>query len=275
MPQPTDADYEDFTGPTFEETIQSKPSYNEPGYGDKPREVDPLTPEQEQFIAKYWRCEIASLASVDRGIGDLVDRLDDLGELNETIVVFGSDNGFFHGEHRYPRGKGDIYREAMEVPLAVRIPPSVLGEQAVDSVGSTVTQLDLTATLLELGGADPCNGSKCRRLDGRSFAPLLRGDSSSWWGKRAVLFELGKSRCRLKVGVRTKRHTYVQRAPECDEGEKDAELYNRIQDPFELKNLARREKKAARRLARLTEDLRRCSGVEGRDPKALGATFCR
>jgi hypothetical protein len=162
----------------------------------------------------------------------------------------------------------------MEVPLAVRIAQNVLGEPAADSVASTVTQLDLTATLMELSGADPCATEfRCRRLDGRSFEPLLRGDSSSWWRKRAVLFELGK-RCRLKVGVRTKRHTYVQRAPECD-GPKDAELYNRIKDPFEVRSLARREEMTVRRLARRTAELRQCSGVKGRDPKSFGKTFCR
>jgi arylsulfatase A-like enzyme len=271
MPQPTKTDYEAFEGPQFS-VIGSKPSFNERDISDKTRELPRIDRQTRLRLRRYWRCEVSSLAAVDRGIGRIVDRLEALGELDNTVIVFGSDNGFLHGEHRDVKGKGDIFREQMEVPLAMRVPAAVLGASAVAKVERTVTQLDLTATLLELAGTDPClAGRGCRRMDGRSFARLLRGDDPRWARDRKILFELD-NRC-TQIGVRTKRYTYSQIEPACGGG--DVQLYDRSHDPFELRNVAKRKPQLVEDLRRTTLRLVRCSGASGRDEKQAGAPFCR
>ncbi|MDQ3572792.1 MAG: sulfatase-like hydrolase/transferase [Actinomycetota bacterium] len=271
MPQPTKADFEGFAGPRFS-VIGSKPSFNERDISDKPRDLPRIDGETRQRLRRYWRCEVSSLAAVDRGVGRIVDRLEALGELDNTILVFSSDNGFLHGEHRDVKGKGDIFREQMEVPLAVRVPASLLGSPPAPAVGRTVTQLDLTATLLDLAGADPClAGRGCRRMDGRSLIKLLRGEDPRWARDRKILFELD-NRC-TQIGVRTKRHTYSQIEPACGGG--DVQLYDRTRDPYELRNVARRKPQLVEDLRRTTLRLVRCSGASGRDEKQAGAPFCR
>jgi arylsulfatase A-like enzyme len=273
-PQPTAEDYLEFDGPSFDEV--RSPSFNEGDISDKPWRIGRfprLSAERVDAIQNRWRCAVAALASVDRGVGRVMDALQETGQLGETVVVFGSDNGVFYGEHRIPGGKAEAYDEAWRVPLAIRAPAGVLGGSATGVVPQLVTQQDLTATLLELAGAEPCaSASKCRRLDGRSFAALLRGDTAEW-PRRKVLFELWPECGRKEVGIRTDRYVYSQTAPEC--GDTVGELYDRRQDPFERENLVNERPDVAARLLGVAEKQRTCTGVQGRDERRKGFPFCR
>jgi N-acetylglucosamine-6-sulfatase len=272
--QPTAEDYLAFNGPSFAEV--RSPSFNEADISDKPpriRRRPRLMADQVAVIRNRWQCAVAALASVDRGVDRVLDALQQTGELNNTVVVFGSDNGMFFGEHRLRAGKGEVYDEAWRVPFAMRVPVGVLGGPATGTVSELVTQQDLAATLLELADATPCiSPSKCRRLDGRSFADLLRGDADDW-PTRKILYELWPACDRKALGVRTDRYAYVQRAPECGGGAE--ELYDRYSDPFELRNLAEARPSVAKRLFRLAKKQRRCTGVAGRDEPLERGPFCR
>jgi arylsulfatase A-like enzyme len=272
--QPTAEDYRAFDGPSFSKV--RSPSFNEADTSDKPqrvRRLPRLSDEQIAHIHRRWRCTVAALASVDRGVGRVMSALRDTGQLDDTVLVFGSDNGLLFGEHRIPGGKSEAYDEVWRVPFAMRVPPGALGSPAVGKVSELVTQQDLTATVLELAGAEPCiSALNCRRLDGRSFASLLRGDTGAW-PRRKILYELHPECGRKALGVRTSRYVYVQRAPECGGGAR--ELYDRRRDPFELENLAKKRRGLARQLQRVAKRQRRCTGVEGRDDPLGELPFCR
>ena len=263
-PQPTAEDYLAFDGPSFAKV--RSPSFDEADISDKPARIkrhEPLTREQVETIHNRWRCTVAAMASVDRGVERVMDALQETGQLDDTIVVYGSDNGVFFGEHRIVQGKSEPYDEAWRVPFAIRAPAGVLGGAAAGAVQEIVTQQDFAATVLELAGASPCIGpSQCRRLDGQSFLPLLRGDADEW-PRRKVLYELWPECNRKLVGIRTHRYVYVQRPPECGGGGK--ELYDRKQDPFEMESLVSKRPDLAERLKRLVLRQRTCTGVAGLD----------
>jgi arylsulfatase A-like enzyme len=97
--------------------------------------------------------------------------------LANTYIVFTSDNGYFNGEHRIPVGKHLLYEESLRVPLVIRGPGIPAGQTRAEMVSN----LDLSATVVQLAGATPG-----RTLDGRSLAPLFAGDQP--W-RTAMLME--------------------------------------------------------------------------------------
>lgn len=113
-----------------------------------------------------------AVASMDREIGRLLDRLDDLGVADDTLVVYTSDNGYLWGEHGLV-DKRWAYEESIRVPLIVRHPESTgPGGGRVDRL---VTNVDLAPTLLDLAGlAVPDH------MQGASWLPLLSDSAAPW-----------------------------------------------------------------------------------------------
>jgi arylsulfatase A-like enzyme len=114
---------------------------------------------------------------VDRWIGRLVEKLDVLGIVGNTVLVFVSDHGYYFGEHDYlgksvwdpdlgTQSWSPLYREIVQVPLMVQLP----GVEPRRTPALT-TLVDLPATVLDLAGVDAPAG-----LAGRSLLPLLRGE---------------------------------------------------------------------------------------------------
>jgi arylsulfatase A-like enzyme len=251
-----------------------------------------------EALRRGWRCALASLTSVDRGVRELVDELRTRGELDDTAIFFTSDNGLFFGEHRAVQDKGFPYDEAIRVPLLARVPAGYLGSAPAVSpparIEVPVTNLDLTATILELTGTRPCTPGGCRTIDGRSLVPLLRGDTSRWPATRGLLVELGNPNCARDPAaanglntfydaIRTPRFLYVElhtvrRATGACK-RREWELYNLRRDPYQLDNLAvdpNRERPSAiqRGLAARLAALRTCAGATGRDAPLAGRRLC-
>ncbi len=281
--------------------LPKPPSFDERNVSDKPDWIStrpPLGHTRRQNLKLGWRCANASLSTVDDGVAQIVRRLRGQGELDRTAIFFTSDNGYLFGEHRVFLNKVYPYEEALRVPLLARVPTGLLGRRVQRhgrpaTVATQVDQLDLTATVLDLAGADPCTAAgDCRTLDGRSLMPLLRGRKPDWARGRTLLFQIGQNRTCGELperglrnfydGVRTKRYVYIEHNrvnPEtgaCDRPE--YEMYDLKRDPYELDSIAvdpaakapsARQADLARRLA----VLRDCSGIEGRDP-AGPRPFC-
>jgi N-acetylglucosamine-6-sulfatase len=275
-PQPNARAARRYSGPGFQRV---KPEgFNEPDVSDKPRSgrEDALTPEEQHKVAKRWRCQGASLDTVDRGIGRMEKVLRRSGELANTVFIFSSDNGAFFGEHRIARGKARIYDPAFRVPLAMRVPPHLLGgTRAPKRIPQEVAQIDLAPTMLELARGTPCVGSqRCRRIDGRSLVTLLEGKANGWPRDRAILMEVDGVRhdpCR-HVGLRTTSSAYARTATDgCPPAR---ELYDLKRDPGELHNLARSHSRLGAQLETRLEKLLRCSGVKDEEPRRRGKPFC-
>lgn len=168
----------------------------------------------------------AACAGVDRGVGRILEKLETLGVMNDTLVVFTSDQGFCCG-HRGLWGKGNasnprnMFDPSMRTPMIFRWPGRIEGGRELDAM---VSAIDFVPTLLALLELPP---SPARHLPGRSFAPLLSGGEVAGWPD-AVFGEYGRARM-----IRTRGHKYVHRA---DGG--PHELYDLARDPEETTNLA-------------------------------------
>ena len=165
------------------------------------------------------------LASVDEGLGLLLAALEKRGILDNTVVIFTSDNGFLHGEHGVYDNKRWAYEESIRVPFVMRYPPLVPPRTVRDPM---VLNVDLAPTLLELAGIKPQVA-----FHGRSFLPILRDPAAG--GRASVLLEHFEE----KVGavpnwqaVRTGRWKYI-RYPNLEGMD---ELYDLEGDPGEVTN---------------------------------------
>lgn len=104
-----------------------------------------------EYLDHYYRARLRALQAVDELVEKLVARLDEAGVLEDTYVIYSSDNGFHVGQHRLPPGKECGYEEDIRVPLVVR-GPGVPKGGVQDAV---TTHIDLAPTLLEMAGAGP------------------------------------------------------------------------------------------------------------------------
>ena len=214
-----------------DEPLPLPPSFNEADVSDKPAAIQQLTPIDAAAAAgirRRYRCRLESLLSVDEGVGRILDALSAAGELNDTMVVFTSDNGYFAGEHRVREGKNRVYEEALRVPLVIRGP----GVPAGVTVDDLSTNADLAPTILDAAGATP--GLK---EDGQSLLPFA--DHPTRFHGRELLIEKGTVsddedddvvQSGAFAAVHTSRYIYVQNAT----GE--LELYDLQADPYELQN---------------------------------------
>jgi N-acetylglucosamine-6-sulfatase len=271
------------------ELLPEPPSFGEPKIRDKPHWIETrpkLTRKKVRGLRLAYRCALGTLSTVDNGVRGLTNELKADGELDNTAIFFTSDNGYFFGEHRITLNKVYPYEEGIRVPLIAKVPNRVLGlPQRADTpsrIDQLVNNLDLTATILDLGGATPCTADgNCRQLDGHSLLPLLRGNRPDWSHNRALLMQVGGKRAcdgspppekglnNFYDEIRTKRHAYIElnRVDEqtgfCPQPE--YELYDLKKDPYELHNQAHYPGRAPigkvqRNLAARLAELRNCAG---------------
>ena len=256
---------------------ERNPSFNERDVSDKPafiRKRGLLSATDVAQIARRKACANAALAEVDRGVRRLLEALRRKGALEDTVVVFTSDNGLFFGEHRILGDKNRPYEEAIRVPLAIRAPGFGRG-----TVQDPVMNADLAPTLLDLAGVE----AETRPQDGRSLLPLMQGER---WPDRLIPIEgrspgtavrSGGFRVRSYQGVRSSRYLFVNHYEEAVEdvadgldvepgaGEVvDSELYDMDRDPHQLRNVADDPRYAAtrRELEDALDELADCAGEE-------------
>lgn len=213
---------------TFDgEPLPESAAFDEADVSDKPREIRELpriSDDLRATLTSNYARYLESLLAVDEGVEQILAALEETGHLDDTFVVFTSDNGYFFGEHRIPMGKVRFYEPSIRVPLLMRGP----GIEAGATRRSLVANIDLAPTILELAGA-----TALRTMDGRSLVPLFDGEGAP--EDRWVLLEStkgGPDDLSPDHGVRTTRYTYVERAS----GER--ELYDLDSDPEQLVNRA-------------------------------------
>ena len=225
------------------EPLPMPPSFNEADVSDKPaaiRKLPLLRPGKIRAIRENYQQRLESLLAVDEGVGQIVDELSAVGKLESTYVIFTSDNGFFHGEHRVPAGKILLYEPSVRVPLIIRGPTIPHGQHRSEFVAN----VDLAPTIVDVTSAQPE-----RVMDGQSLIPFAR-DRLLHSG-RDILLETPSY-----AAVRAPNWLYAEHVT----GER--ELYNLARDRDELDNLQRNrgygpiKANLAMRLARV----RACAG---------------
>nr|MBP7692813.1 sulfatase-like hydrolase/transferase [Anaerolineales bacterium] len=170
-----------------------------------------------------------ALSYVDDQLGRLLQTLDEIGQRDNTIILFFSD----HGDLLSERGlwyKMSFYEWAARVPLIAHFPRQF----APRRVAAPVSLVDLLPTLVELAGGDPAR--LAAPVDGQSLAPLLRGADRA---PAAVYGEyLAEGAAGPVLMIRRGRHKYVSGAPDLEQ------LFDLAADPHELHNLAGRPEAA-------------------------------
>jgi N-acetylglucosamine-6-sulfatase len=278
------------------DTLPHPPSFDEKDISDKPDwlgDNPPLSLEQKVYMKELHRKRLQSMLAVDDMVGALIKALHDSGELDNTYIIFTSDNGFHLGQHRLGAGKWTPYEEDIRVPLIVR-GPSVPEGRTLQHI---VLNNDLAPTIADLAGAKTPSF-----VDGRSLRPLLTDDPPplSDWRKRFIVESVAErsgmpqppfinestvvplltgdplpnnwrrtsaasaqlseewGRPWLK-GLRTKNYLYV----EYKTGEH--ELYDLRKDPYELNNrYASAPQQLKGRLESQLDPLRHCKAAECR-----------
>ena len=167
-----------------------------------------------------------ALRAVDDIVLQVAQALPGHDRLEETLIVFTSDNGIAFGEHRW-KYKLTPYEESIRVPLVIRYDPLTEG----DTTPALALNVDLAPTIAELAGVD------LPGADGRSLVPILSGEAPAV--RTDFLIEHAQYRSvrgrpdpPSYCGVRSQRHTFVHYAT----GEE--ELYDVWRDPDQLLNLA-------------------------------------
>ncbi|MFL7868175.1 MAG: sulfatase-like hydrolase/transferase [Anaerolineales bacterium] len=193
------------------------PSFNEEDLSDKPgweSESSLLTGEALEELDAFRRTQILTLYAADRVIGQLIQALEDKNLLDNTVVIFLSDNGKFWGEHRLT-SKNNPYEEVSRVPFALRYPPLVPVPYTEDRV---VANIDIAPTFYDLAGIPIPE-----QVDGESLVKLFNG--TDW--REGILIEGWPGRG-VYAAYHTGRYVYIETA-----GAK-SEFYDLEKDPYEM-----------------------------------------
>ncbi len=259
------------------------PGFNELDVSDKPALIssqEPLSQLELRQIRNENQRSIEALQSVDEAVKWIYEALESTGKLDNTYIMFTSDNGFFLGQHRVSRGKLLPYEPALRVPMVIRGPGIEPGSESREIVANQ----DIAPTVLKLAETRPA-----KRIDGRSMArfwkrperisrrPVLISSYSSatpslksdYPGESPLLpdespgaHSSGLVSSADYVGVRVGPYKYV----ELETGER--ELYVISRDPGELENRASdpEYRRILNFLARELDRLRGCRAAECRTP---------
>lgn len=241
VPRPANADdYADVGKPGWlKESYSTWHGLGGPLYGQK---------EYGRFVRAY----LATLLSVDESVGAVYETLREIGQLDKTLLIYTSDNGFVLGQHGRV-DKRTMYEDSLRVPLLVRYPPLVPAGMLPPEM---VLSLDLAPSILDFCGVKPLPG-----IAGHSWRRLAEGKEISW--RESFLYEYNYEPQFPYTpnvrGVRTVEWKLI-RYPNGD-GTPDRfapELYHLSEDPLEQRNLmgdpkwSAQAKKLERELARLS-----------------------
>ena len=177
--------------------------------------------------------------------------LDEAGELDNTVIIFTSDNGYLMGEHRYV-GKRLGYEESLRVPFYMRGPGVPVGR----TIGRVASMVDVAPTIVGLAGADAGRVMDGSTLMTRLSAPLASDRQTRLIQAGNVTNDSSKPHFDFR-GVREKRYTYIKWTNGF------VELYDRKKDPYQLKNVGdkKRYKPIRKEMRHRLKALKSCAGT--------------
>ncbi len=245
--------------------LPQPPSFNEADVSDKPRAIRQrplLNARQVAAIQENWQQRRETLMSVDEAIASIVDTLRQAGELDNTFILFTSDNGFFHGEHRVSNGKVLWYEPSIHLPLLLRWTGNTSLPRGVHRSQLTMN-VDDAETILDAAGV-----RAGRTVDGVSLLPFWRDRSKE--AGRDLLIDNSPGPGHFD-GIRTLHYKYAEYA------NGDRELYDLRKDPDELQSQQANPAYDALRasLAARLHNLVSCAGAACRARPAVRYTAAR
>ncbi len=175
-----------------------------------------------RFIKDYLRC----IKSVDDGVGELLDYLDEAGLSDNTLVIYTSDQGFYLGEHGW-FDKRFMYKESFRTPLVIRYPNEIKPGTKIDKL---VQNLDFAPTFLDYAGIDIPE-----EMQGETFRNLVNGKSDEFRDFAYYTYYEYPAVHMVKrhYGVATERYKLMHFYYDVDEWE----LYDLEKDPEEMQNV--------------------------------------
>lgn len=199
---------------------------------------------------RYMRDYAKVVASLDRNVGRVLDYLKEHDMLDNTLVVYTSDQGFYMGEHGW-FDKRFMYEESLHTPLVMMLPE---GYERRGEVAEMVQNIDFAPTFMEMAGFDTIPAD----IQGRSLVPLLKGkkgvDPKKW--RDHVYYHYyeypAEHAVKRHYGIRTDRYTLIHFYNDIDTWE----LYDLKKDPQQMHNIYGEpgtEKLTARLLKKLRE----------------------
>src|SRR5680860_253428 len=175
-----------------------------------------------RYIKDYLRC----IKSVDDGVGEVLDYLEEAGLAENTIVIYTSDQGFYLGEHGW-FDKRFMYEESFRTPLLMRYPKEIPAGTEIDAL---VQNLDFAPTFLDYAGI-----KAPQEMQGESFKNVVRGESEDW--RDAVYYTYYEypsvHMVKRHYGVATDRYKLMHFYYDIDEWE----MYDLQEDPNEMNNI--------------------------------------
>lgn len=198
----------------------SVPSLNEGDVSDKPTSISNkplLTPDELKQLDDKRRREILTLVALDREIGEILDKLKETGQLDNTVIIFISDNGLHWGEHRMD-SKSTFYEESSHVPFGMRYPALVPTPYVEDRI---VGNIDIAPMMYKLAGINIPY-----RVDGQSLTDLFK-PNKKW--RDHILLEAWPPRGAW-AAIHTDRYVYGETEDDL------SEFYDLKVDPYQLDN---------------------------------------
>jgi N-acetylglucosamine-6-sulfatase len=177
------------------------------------------------------RNRLRMLKAVDEGMGEVLRSLERLGQLDRTVVIFTSDEGYFFGEHGLSVERRLSYEESARIPMLMRYPGLARPGSHVEEFALGI---DIAPTVMELAGVKPAYP-----MHGRSLVPALRGNAPDW--RTSFLIEYFSDTTMPRIArmgyqaLRTERWKYIRYT----ELEGMDELYDLQKDPYEMRNSIR------------------------------------
>jgi hypothetical protein len=240
--------------------IQQKPSFNESDVSSKPSCPRPLPPEEPTLVSdpycvaerplledseltglnNQYKSMLASIIAIDDMVGSLITSLNSVGKLDNTAIIFTSDNGWFYGEHRMI-GKELAYEESIRVPFIMRAPGGKTGSTSSE----VILNNDIAPTLADLANVVPPYDP-----DGTSIMPLVDSNpTSTWFDRKRFLVERWYVPSLLKFDSPTylalrsltngQNYTYIasRTNPDTFDVVTHHELYDISTDQYQLNNI--------------------------------------
>lgn len=209
---------------------------------------------------RYLEDYLGTIKSVDRNIGRVLNKLEEEGLAENTMIIYTSDQGFYLGEHGW-FDKRFMYEESFRTPLLISYPKLIKAKTVNNDL---VQNIDIAPTILELAGIE-----KNDEMQGLSLMPLFEGNNKGWRDELYYhYYEYpGIHMVKRHYGIRTENYKLIHFYYDIDEWE----LYDLELDPVEMNNVYGKEEYAdiQEQLKVRLNNLR----IQYQDSKSLDSAF--